>query len=112
MVSPAYTGTPKRMSMYSRLARAFSEISLTLWLTTNITGRRQDRRGAVELAQRRFLRNGWWSSRNGNAVTSPVTVLPTLCRRTAPIPKSSRNCRSSCGSCHALLPVLARNPAG
>ena len=33
-----YTGTPNRMSMYSRLARAFSETSSTLWLkTTAIT---------------------------------------------------------------------------
>jgi len=37
-VSPTYTGAPKRMSMYSRLARAFSETSSTLWLkTTAIT---------------------------------------------------------------------------
>jgi hypothetical protein len=37
-VSPTHTGTPKRMSMYSRLARAFSDTSSTLWLnTTSIT---------------------------------------------------------------------------
>ena len=32
IVSPTYTGAPKRMSMYSRLVRAFSETSSTVWL--------------------------------------------------------------------------------
>ena len=31
-VSPTYTGAPKRMSMYSRFARAFSDTSSTVWL--------------------------------------------------------------------------------
>jgi hypothetical protein len=34
IVSPMYTGAPNRMSTYSRLARAFSEMSSTLWLNT------------------------------------------------------------------------------
>ncbi len=32
IVSPTYTDAPKRISMYSRFARAFSEMSSTVWL--------------------------------------------------------------------------------
>src|SRR5207245_75494 len=95
MVSPTHTGAPKRMSMYSRFARPFSETSSTLWLkTTFITrpGGATRPRKPYASAYRRFLASAFVVKQKSvkTANRPSVIVLPRLWRKTCPGRNSSR----------------------
>ena len=104
IVSPTYTGAPKRMSMYSRLVRAFSDTSSTVWL--NATSIDEPRRAdealeAVRARVARVLRERVRRHRElGEGGEQPLgDRLPALVAEDAARAGNPRgNCPSFCGS--------------